>query len=198
MRRRWHLAWPGRRHRGRGGRRPTAVVRPWRRTWGVDPDEAARLLPGDELVADADAASRRAAITIDAPPEAASGRGSSRWATGGRLVQLRPARHARRERRRGSSRTGSRSRSATSMPTHPGRRLRGRSRSSRTAPSSCTSTTRSSSARAAADGDGRRRPRRRPAGLAASGAILRHDSRSEFAATLGVRPRADRRRVGRG
>ena len=36
-------------------------------TWGATPDEAARALPGDELLADADVVSTRA-VTIDAPP----------------------------------------------------------------------------------------------------------------------------------
>ena len=36
-------------------------------TWGATADEAARSLPGDELLADADVVSTRA-ITIDAPP----------------------------------------------------------------------------------------------------------------------------------
>jgi hypothetical protein len=38
-------------------------------TWGSTPDEVARVLPGDELLADADIVSTRA-ITIDAPPNA--------------------------------------------------------------------------------------------------------------------------------
>lgn len=41
----------------------------WRATWGVDPAEAARSLPGDDLVPDAGAIDTRA-ITIAAPPEA--------------------------------------------------------------------------------------------------------------------------------
>lgn len=41
----------------------------WRATWGVDPAEAGRVLPGDDLVPDAAAIDTRA-ITIDAPPEA--------------------------------------------------------------------------------------------------------------------------------
>ncbi|HEX5826125.1 MAG TPA: hypothetical protein VFY23_01275 [Candidatus Limnocylindrales bacterium] len=41
----------------------------WRATWGVDPAEALRRLPGDELVPDASAVDTRG-ITIAAPPEA--------------------------------------------------------------------------------------------------------------------------------
>lgn len=44
------------------------VVR-WRQTWGVDPTEAARPLPGDDLVPDTTAIETRG-ITIDAAPEA--------------------------------------------------------------------------------------------------------------------------------
>jgi hypothetical protein len=44
------------------------VVR-WWRTWGSDPKEAARSLPGDELVPTPTAIDTRG-ITIDAPPEA--------------------------------------------------------------------------------------------------------------------------------
>jgi len=44
-------------------------ARTWWRTWGVDPAEQAAALPGDDLVADADAVDTRG-ITIDAPPEA--------------------------------------------------------------------------------------------------------------------------------
>jgi hypothetical protein len=40
----------------------------WRATWGVDPAEADRALPGDDLVPDAGAVDTRG-ITIDAPPE---------------------------------------------------------------------------------------------------------------------------------
>jgi len=42
------------------------VVRPWRRRWGYDPDEASRTLPGDEIVARPSATETRA-ITIEAP-----------------------------------------------------------------------------------------------------------------------------------
>lgn len=41
----------------------------WRQTWGVDPEEAGRPLPGDELVPDAAAIETRG-ITIEAPPDA--------------------------------------------------------------------------------------------------------------------------------
>jgi len=41
----------------------------WWRTWGVDPSEAARPLPGDDLVPAPTATDSRG-ITIDAPPEA--------------------------------------------------------------------------------------------------------------------------------
>ena len=37
-------------------------------TWGIDPDEAGRALPGDDLVADATAVETRG-IDLDAPPE---------------------------------------------------------------------------------------------------------------------------------
>jgi hypothetical protein len=43
------------------------VVRPWWKSWGVSPEEATRVLPGDEVIADANAGETRA-ITIDAPP----------------------------------------------------------------------------------------------------------------------------------
>jgi hypothetical protein len=45
------------------------AARQWYRTWGIDPAEAAKLLPGDELVAEPTACDTRG-ITIDAPPEA--------------------------------------------------------------------------------------------------------------------------------
>jgi hypothetical protein len=45
-----------------------AGIRRWRATWGVDADEAARTLPGDELVAEARSSDTRG-ITIEAPAE---------------------------------------------------------------------------------------------------------------------------------
>jgi len=45
------------------------VLRPMRRTWGTDPDEADRPLPGDGLVPEASLIETRG-ITIDAPPSA--------------------------------------------------------------------------------------------------------------------------------
>jgi hypothetical protein len=45
------------------------LVEPWWRTWGVDPDETARALPGDEIVTDGVNAETRG-ITINAPPSA--------------------------------------------------------------------------------------------------------------------------------
>jgi hypothetical protein len=45
------------------------VLRPMRRTWGMDPDEATRALPGDDLVPDAPIVETRG-ITIDAAPSA--------------------------------------------------------------------------------------------------------------------------------
>jgi hypothetical protein len=45
------------------------AVRPWSRSWGVDPDEAGLALPGDDLVADATVVETRG-IEIGAPPEA--------------------------------------------------------------------------------------------------------------------------------
>jgi hypothetical protein len=44
------------------------AIRQWRATWGVDPDEAARTLPGDELVPAAKSSDTRG-ITIEAPAE---------------------------------------------------------------------------------------------------------------------------------
>lgn len=44
-------------------------IRGWQDTWGVDPDEAARRLPGDDVVDPATGGETRG-ITIDAPPEA--------------------------------------------------------------------------------------------------------------------------------
>ena len=41
----------------------------WRRTWGIDPAEATRALPGDDIVAEPSAAETRG-ITIDAPIDA--------------------------------------------------------------------------------------------------------------------------------
>jgi hypothetical protein len=46
-----------------------AVARREWRTWGIDPLEATRALPGDDLVADANAVETRG-IDLDAPPEA--------------------------------------------------------------------------------------------------------------------------------
>ena len=40
----------------------------WRRTWGADPEETTRRLPGDEVVTEPVASETRG-ITIDAPPE---------------------------------------------------------------------------------------------------------------------------------
>ncbi len=45
------------------------VVRPWYESWGVDPDEARRLLPGDEVIATPTGGLTRA-ITIEAPAAA--------------------------------------------------------------------------------------------------------------------------------
>ena len=46
-----------------------ASVRRWWETWGVDPAESARALPGDELVEQPTTSDTRG-LTIDAPPEA--------------------------------------------------------------------------------------------------------------------------------
>ncbi len=46
-----------------------ARIEPWWRSWGVDPDEAIRALPGDEIVGTPDVVDTRA-VTIDAPPSA--------------------------------------------------------------------------------------------------------------------------------
>jgi hypothetical protein len=43
------------------------LVLPWWRTWGINPEEVARRLPGDEVIPDAAGGETRA-ITIDAPP----------------------------------------------------------------------------------------------------------------------------------
>ncbi|MFN8619285.1 MAG: hypothetical protein U0869_00890 [Chloroflexota bacterium] len=45
------------------------VLRPMRRTWGIDPEESGRSLPGDGLVPEAGLVETRG-ITIDAPPSA--------------------------------------------------------------------------------------------------------------------------------
>jgi hypothetical protein len=45
-----------------------SVLRPWLKTWGTRPGEAAKPLPGDETVPDPGVEQTRA-ITIDAPPE---------------------------------------------------------------------------------------------------------------------------------
>lgn len=45
------------------------AIRPMRRTWGVDADEAARTFPGDDVVADAEISDTRG-ITVDAVPAA--------------------------------------------------------------------------------------------------------------------------------
>jgi hypothetical protein len=47
----------------------TARVRDWWKTWGMDPSEATRALPGDDVVA-APTGDETRGITIDAPPEA--------------------------------------------------------------------------------------------------------------------------------
>ena len=44
------------------------IVRPWALRWGATKEEAARPLPGDQVVAKADFVATRA-ITIDAPPD---------------------------------------------------------------------------------------------------------------------------------
>ena len=58
-------------HGRRGGRDhrsgPRRLLRTTVLTWGATPDEAARSLAGDELLAHADVVSTRA-VTIDAPP----------------------------------------------------------------------------------------------------------------------------------
>lgn len=46
-----------------------AQARRWHRTWGIEPDEATRPLPGDDVVAEPTGGETRG-ITIDAPPEA--------------------------------------------------------------------------------------------------------------------------------
>ena len=45
------------------------TARRWHRSWGIDPTEATRPLPGDDIVANATGGETRG-ITIDAPPEA--------------------------------------------------------------------------------------------------------------------------------
>ena len=46
-----------------------ATTMRWYRTWGIDPAEAGKVLPGDELVPEPTACDTRG-LTIDAPPEA--------------------------------------------------------------------------------------------------------------------------------
>jgi hypothetical protein len=46
-----------------------ATTMRWYRTWGIDPAEAGRALPGDDLVPEPTACDTRG-LTIDAPPEA--------------------------------------------------------------------------------------------------------------------------------
>jgi len=46
-----------------------AIVRPWYERWGVEPDDAGRLLPGDELIAGPTGGATRG-IPIDAPAAA--------------------------------------------------------------------------------------------------------------------------------
>lgn len=46
-----------------------AATRRWYRTWGIDPVETGRVLPGDELVPEPTACDTRG-LTIDAPPAA--------------------------------------------------------------------------------------------------------------------------------
>lgn len=50
-----------------GGLAAYRSVRQWWSTWGIDPDEAARTLPGDDFVPEPDMIDTRG-ITIDAPP----------------------------------------------------------------------------------------------------------------------------------
>ena len=52
-----------------GGAAIWFTVRPWWHRWGVDPDEAARELPGDDIIPDAPISDTRA-ITVAAPPSA--------------------------------------------------------------------------------------------------------------------------------
>jgi len=74
------------------------VFRPWRERWEGTPDEKARVLPGDELIADPDTR-ETVAITIEAPPEAvwswlagtAVGPGGPGRASPGRPAGLPPA-----------------------------------------------------------------------------------------------------------
>jgi hypothetical protein len=66
------------------------LVRPWALRWGATKEEAARPLPGDEVVAKADYVATRA-ITIDAPPRdvwpwlAQIGSGRAGWYTYDRI-----------------------------------------------------------------------------------------------------------------
>lgn len=67
-------------------------ARRWWHSWGVDPDEAVRPLPGDEIVAEATGGETRG-ITIDAPPDAVwpwllqMGYGRAGWYSYDRLDQ---------------------------------------------------------------------------------------------------------------
>ena len=65
---------------GHGGRDRRLGSPPWRRTWGIDPDETTQALPGDDVVTDPVASETRG-ITIDGDRRTTSGRGSCRWAS---------------------------------------------------------------------------------------------------------------------
>lgn len=52
-----------------GGAAFWVAVRPWWHGWGIDPGEAVKLLPGDDIVPNAPVSDTRA-VTIDAPPSA--------------------------------------------------------------------------------------------------------------------------------
>ena len=113
-----------------------------------------------------------------------------------RLVQLRPARHARQERRPDRPEAGRTLAVGDIMPTSPDSGLRGPRRSSPAARSSSIATRRSSSARPAAAAHVAV-SRDVPAGLAASGAILRTDA-AGLRRQLGVRRSSRSTAAGRG
>ena len=75
----------------------------WRQTWGVDPAEAVRPLPGDELVPEPTAVDTRG-ITIDAPTGGRLAVARADGLRAGWLVQLRPAGHEGHERPRDPAR----------------------------------------------------------------------------------------------
>ena len=167
---------------------PSSRAGRWWRTWGIDPDEAtkaaARRRPRPDADRDRDPRDhdRRAArggLAVARPDGLRAGR----------LVQLRPARQARQERRRDRPGAGRRSTVGDIVPTAPGRRVRGRRRRARPGPRPVARTRRSS----------RRRPSAAEAAKADRGRTA--DERPGRARGVGrdpaARPRRTSRRAGR-